>query len=757
MPRRLILLLCAIVLALPGLAAEDDARIAQLLASIQPEEREKGIDLLAKGANATTAKRLLPLLRDRDWGVQMAAIRALGPVDFKPGRDALLELSIGGEVLAVRTLAARMLAEHAADEAARRLAKSVFHYTKEERIAPIQALGILGTEGAIQVLEKLLGAGDPLHRAEAALALGRLRAGEKTLLKALQDKKDLVSLRAAQALARIDTEVARAAVLDFADGAPEPYILRRIGRSGMESNAEAFGAALEARLPVCKSPASLLQVAVEGGVKRCAAAARAHLGAQDPLVQAWAAKLIALGGAESDLDALTPLLDSKDERVRRAAAAAIAALPGEGRSTALALLLRHPRPEVAAEGVREALRRRDRPNAPLLVDLAKGGGAGKGDWQVRAAACVAAGWVGGMEAFPALVELSSSRDWRIEAAALEGLFRVYDKASIPVLTSKFDDRHPVVRLAARKNLQYMTQKKLTTRAQYETYWAAEKDKFDLIHPEDQAKQLEETGYHVRRDMLEILRKTDIVTILGRWDRVEKVLEDLDIPQAAVRAQEVKGYGLNPKQVVLVNCEGSVDSETAEYLQWFVVTGGYMATTDWSLVNAVHRTFPGVVEKYGKRSTSNDVVIVEEACPGHPVLREVFREGVELRWWLEIIAFPLELPDPVRAEVLVDSLEMLLRYERSAMMVVFPAGLGKVLHSTSHFYLQKEGFARESNPQRRRVFALDNLGLTMEEIRKLDEKKFFENVNDTTPISKSYSMFHLLVNFIEEKRRIDLGK
>ena len=29
-----------------------------------------------------------------------------------------------------------------------------------------------------------------------------------------------------------------------------------------------------------------------------------------------------------------------------------------------------------------------------------------------------------------------------------------------------------------------------------------------------------------------------------------------------------------------------------------------------------------------------------------------------------------------------------------------------------------------------------------------------NVNNTTPISRSYSMFDLLVNFIDEKRRID---
>jgi hypothetical protein len=49
--------------------------------------------------------------------------------------------------------------------------------------------------------------------------------------------------------------------------------------------------------------------------------------------------------------------------------------------------------------------------------------------------------------------------------------------------------------------------------------------------------------------------------------------------------------------VLVNCEGSIDSEVTEYLQWMVDCGGYMATTDWSLVNATTKTFPGVVKGY----------------------------------------------------------------------------------------------------------------------------------------------------------------
>ena len=128
--------------------------------------------------------------------------------------------------------------------------------------------------------------------------------------------------------------------------------------------------------------------------------------------------------------------------------------------------------------------------------------------------------------------------------------------------------------------------------------------------------------------------------------------------------------------------------------------------------------------------------------------------MKLKWWLEIQAFPIAIDDPVRAHVLVDSLEMLDRYGSSVMMAEFSAGLGKVMHSTSHFYLQKEGFSNQGSAEERRIFAADHLGISIEDIRKLDAKNAFDNVNDTKAISKSYSMFHMLVNFIEEKRAID---
>lgn len=720
------------------------------LKSNHPPDREKAVEALAADRTAETARRLLPLLDDEDLGVRMAAIRALAPIPHDGARDGVLRQATHGETRSIRRLAALALKEHAADWAVARIAATARKLTKEDRLAPIQALAILATPEAIEALAKQMTATDPLHRAEAAAALGLAKGGEASLVRALSDKEREVQLRAAASLAGFDSDAAREALLDFADRLREPYILRRIGRGGGEKLAPS----LAKRLAASKAPEALLRVAVDARAKGCAAAATPLLEHKEPLVRALAARLLGLGGGAGDRERLAALFGDKDRRVRRAAADAFLALLG---ADGLAPLLAHENPDVAVTGVRAALARRHKPSTPALLSLARGEGAAKSDWQLRVAACVAAGWVGGLESFDTLRALAAERDWKVRGAALEGLFRIYDKAAVEPLLDAVDDSHPCVKLTAKKNLQYMTQKRFPTEKDWRDYWNKVKANIDLVHPEDEAKTAKEGGYDVRRDMLEILRGTDIVAVLGRWDKVELILKDLEIRHAAIRAQEIKSYGLNPKQVVLVNCEGSVDSETTLFLQWFVATGGYMATTDWALVNALNTTFPEVVVKFGKRSTSNDVVVVEPAEPGHPVLRGVFREEAELQWWLEIQAFPIEIADPVRATVLVDSLQMLLRYERDTMMAEFPAGLGKVLHSTSHFYLQKEGLAKYTDPKKRRVFVADHLGMSVKEIRELESRKFFENINDTTPISKAYSMFQMLVNFLEEKRRIDLAR
>jgi len=753
--RGLALLLAALGGAAP---AEEPVDADALAGSILPAKREKAAAAWGEQGDIAAAKKVMGMLDDPDWGVQIAAIRALAPIRYEPGREAIRERAVVGPIRAVRVLAAEVLRDHDAKKSAHWFARQIKRFKGEERRPFSEALGIIGTEEGIETLEREIRAHEPEQRLAAAHALGRLRAGEAGLLRGLKDRKDLrVALASATALAGIDSDRARDALLDYLERrckAHETYLQRRAGRRAAEANREAFVAALVERLRKSRNPGPLLQVAFHAGLKECAPSAAAYFRHRDALVRALAFRLAGIGDAPVPKDATDDGLGHRDRRVRYAAARASLAGPPEAVLDVLRGLLAHGDGDVVSVGVRRAVERRTKEVLPELAAVAKGETGAKREWKARVAACVALGRIGYEKMFGTLRDLARSRLWWLRAAALEGLYHTYTRAAIPVLLDAFDDRHAVARMTARRNLRYMTQQTFVKKSMYERWWEKWKDKLELKHPERKLAELDKYGYS-RRGLQEILRGTDIVAIKGRWDKVELVLSDLEVKHQAVRAQELKDYGVSPKQIVLVNCEGSIDSTVTEYLQWMVVAGGYMATTDWSLVNATTKTFPHVVKGYVRQSTGNDVVVVEAGAPDHPVVKGVFRDGVELKWWLEIQAFPIAIEDPLRSTILVDSVEMLDRYGSSAMMVEFPAGLGKVLHSTSHFYLQKKGFAHAPDVEARKVFAADHLGLTIEEIRELDGKGAFGNMNDTTPISKSYSMFHLLANFINEKRKTDL--
>ncbi len=748
--------LAILLLALPAGAPAAPPGADELLSSTLPEKREEGAALLGQQGDTAAAKRLIALLDDPDWGVQMAAIRALAPIKFEDGRDAIREKALEGKIRAIRTLAARCLKEHDAEHQASRIANNLTRLKGEARLPALEALGILGTGEAIEALSEQMRAPEPEHRIHAARALGRLHGGEKGLTRGLKDKEPAVVILAAVALAGVDSDSARAEVLDHVAKLDplEGYVFRRVGRRGGEVNRDAFAKALEERIQKSRQPCALLQVSLAAAAP--VNSARAHFGNGDPLTRTFAYK-----AASFHAERVTPAeaaagLSDKDRRVRLAAAEAV--LAGTPPADALNALLAHKDPDVAMVAVRRALEMRCKDVLPAVAALAKGEApAAKKGWPVRAAACVALGRIGWEKELDTLAALAKAREWQVRAAAYEGLYHCYDKRAIPVLIAAFGDKHPVARMTARKNLRNLTRQTFAQKQMYDTWWEKQKDRLELEHPEKKLEELDKYGYDTKKYLQEILRGTDIVAVLGRWDKVQLVLEDLQVPHQAIRAQEIKDYGLSPKQIVLVNCEGSIDSTVTEYLQWMVICGGYMATTDWSLVNATTKTFPGVVKGYVKQSTGNDVVVVEPVAPDHPYCKGVFHEDVDLMWWLEIQAFPIAIDDPGRASVLVDSLQMLTRYGSSAMMVEWTEGLGKVMHSTSHFYLQKEGFAKASSEEERKIFAADHLGLTPQEIRELDAKDAFENIENTTPISRTYSMFHLLANFIAEKQRRDLQR
>ena len=151
-------------------------------------------------------------------------------------------------------------------------------------------------------------------------------------------------------------------------------------------------------------------------------------------------------------------------------------------------------------------------------------------------------------------------------------------------------------------------------------------------------------------------------------------------------------------------------------------------------------------------TGNALVPAEAGVAAHPLLDGVFRPEVDEWWWLEVIAQPVKIDDPVHTTVLIDSLDMLVRWRSGALLIEYSHGLGSVLHTPSHFYFKPEGIVGAVDAASRKRFAADHMGLTMIEIRELERSGVFEEGSSTLLMSHSYSMFRALVNFIRAKRR-----
>ena len=758
----------ALLLIFAVSARGDEAGLASQLASKSPDLRERAAERLGEQGDKAAVKALIPLLKDKDWGVRLAAIRALAPIRSTSGQEALIKQLHTGALSILRLETAQLLRKHGDAALLADVVKGLGRTKDEKRVRVIEALGILGplsTAVAVAALGKQMRVADPQYRIAAARAMGELGKGQKALIGGLKDKEDEVRWLCAVGLASVDTSSARDAVISWIDKAPARrpapgYVLRRVGRRGAKVNAAAMGKAIAKALPKSKQARALLMVAWHGRLEACAEAARKHLKAREPRARALALCVAGLGKESLTYKDVKSAITFKEDVVRYAAATAYLGAAKDQRA-ALDHVLRSKFENVALIGVRFASDHKREDAVPALLALAKGETDAKKQMLARAAACVALGRLGRGKVYDDLAELSRDRAWQVSAAALEGIFFCWRKEAIPHYIEFFSDRHRVVRKVARTNLAYMTRQTHDRRAPYEAWWAKVGGKFELVHPEDVIKKAEverdKYGYAIntKKHIQKILSGTEIIVVRGRWDFVEKVLVELDVKHTAIFAQKVKEEGLTPKQIVLVNCEGTTDTLTAEYLRWFVVTGGYMATTDWALVNALTRTFPTVISKSAKQNTGNVNVIVEPGLPGSRLLEGAFPFGVRPKWWLEIQAFPIVINDPIRADVLVDSFEMLSRYGSSPMLVEFPAGLGKVIHSTSHFFLAKEGFSNFGSAAERRLFAADHLGLSMKQIRELDAKRFFDQMKDTAPISRNYSMFVMLVNFIREKQAIDL--
>lgn len=205
----------------------------------------------------------------------------------------------------------------------------------------------------------------------------------------------------------------------------------------------------------------------------------------------------------------------------------------------------------------------------------------------------------------------------------------------------------------------------------------------------------------RPDDARRLLETQVVVVRGEYDRGESIFSLCEIGHTAIAPADVARVGLDPDQILFVNCPGNLPERGLAKVRSFVEQGGMLVTTDWALRHVIERAFPGYVA-YNGRATADDVVrVVFEQGVGDGLLDGLLDPQDDPLWWLEGSSYPIRVLHP-SVKVLVSSAEMQGKYGEAPIVVTWEVGQGKVYHLTSHFYLQRT----ETRTQRHRVGATD---------------------------------------------------
>lgn len=770
-----------VVASLPALAQQE---FEKGLKAKEFEVRLATVQLLARDKDPKTEKLLVGALKDDDWEVVLRATQALGERGTKASFDVLVKLALDAPLQRVRQAAAMALARVAPDEAVAELMRKT--QPESTAFAACDALAFVcanrDTKNDLHPLVKLVERSkDSAVRAAAARVLAAATWKDReTVLAKLEDS---------------GTVRVVCAVLDECAKAPRPGDLER-----------ALKLLQAQKLDDCVERRALktARAAIEAGGSALDEAQTLGqlsplLGAKDPLVAARGARLVssltgtpaskdktAVGGRVSvsaALTALKPVLEHADAPARKAAAAALSRISGDGalaRARSMAQDDKSPRVRyVALETLAQIAAISEEPNrvvalhalandtdpdvrrlaavllgqkgldeavAPLVGALADK------DWGVAVCAAVSLGKTQSGSAIEPLAKLSkASADWKLRAAAAVGLSRMYLKSAIPPMIAALNDPDPFVVTTVHATLVAVAREKIAPKVElWNEWWAKHADTITIVNPATQAEYQKRFGDR-STGAPEIFRDLDVVVLESRGDHIENVLKDQKIEFRTTMASKIGANGISVDGLFVANCTGEIEEGDVERLRWFVLTGGHLLGSCWALHETIERALPGVQRKF---ETTSEVVANVEAfdCSNRsPYLEGVFTEGVRPIYALEG-AHLIEVVDAERNEVLLDSPECAERFGCGNLAAWFVAGHGTVLDSVNHFEAQGlESAVGLKSAQDRQAFAVDHMGLALDRLRVVKGEKWWDSALKASKEITDLSVFRLVTNFVRLRR------
>jgi hypothetical protein len=250
--------------------------------------------------------------------------------------------------------------------------------------------------------------------------------------------------------------------------------------------------------------------------------------------------------------------------------------------------------------------------------------------------------------------------------------------------------------------------------------------------------------------LEILKKVDessIIIVAGVYDKIELVLDLINVPYVLIQPNDFDKISLRPDQILIINCPGKI-TEGFEKIKTFVKKGGFLFTTDWALLNILEKVFPSYA-RYNQRPTADDCVRVEVVDKSNKFLEGLFQGEADPIWWLETSSYPIEILDKENVKVLVTSREMKEKYGEAPIVITFDYGDGgTVLHMTSHYYLQRSELRTTRHKASAKDYLVSEMGFSKKEA---DEIKELEGLS-LGEAENAYSTTQFISNVIVEQQK-----
>ncbi|MCK6459014.1 MAG: HEAT repeat domain-containing protein [Planctomycetes bacterium] len=765
--RRLLGLLVATTLA-----AEEAPEV--LLQGKEVATRLAAIQAIVEKGAPEAPSLLEKATKDKDWEVVHRAVEALGVRGTIDSIDLLVDLALTAPTKSIRLAAAesarRLQAENAAAALARRM-------KGDDAVRAAEALAVVAHPVAAKDLERLArrrGKDTEVERRAAITALGALGDRTRVAFFAEHLKDEDVGVRAA-AVGALAATKDTAAIAPLRDGLGDEALLDVMERRYLSAIRALLLAEPDATRRDAAAELVIRSFGMGGSTKAAARVARllgllgdsrspvgpvdayaktllsSGLGHGSVEVRRAAAHALGLLGKEESFERLAAAAASdQDPRVRFHALRSAVAVKGDGAQQLLLERLGNDGdPAVRGEAAVILGKRRLADGLPTLVAALE-----DKSWEVSVAAAVSLGKIRDARATAALVQLLGSKDWRRRGGAVVGLGWIRQKDAINHLIDATRDKEPAVARTAVEFLRHISGEALDENVKsWRTWWDKWGTNFSFRDRDAEARDAKKYGYAPNPG--KVYEDLDIVVLVTRrgGDNIQDLLAMYGIEHRLIRSGAVQKCGLHPHSLFVANCPGEIVDKDVEAIQFYVHAGGYLFASCWALTHTVQRCFPEIVRKYENRLQVVDTVEAELVPGQSPFTKDVFTAGCQPLYEL-MGSHLIEVIDPERFEVLIDSPDTATRWGEGNLAGWFTIGHGLVLDSANHFDLQGMSQARLSDEKDRMAFAVDRLGYDYAELRKLRDEGVFLKQPTAVKRTRDLTIFRFITTFVRQKRLAD---